>query len=65
MIAGPVARPPGEVFRQPPEPQDDEAQRQLYAAHRRRRHVDVPTLVAFIVVVAALLRTIWFAIHML
>ncbi|HEY5168404.1 MAG TPA: hypothetical protein VIK97_16045 [Casimicrobiaceae bacterium] len=66
MIGGPAARPPGEIFREPPEPRDDEAQRQLYSAHRRRRHTDLPTLVAFIAIVGVFVGlTVWFAIHLL
>ena len=52
MIGGPALRPPGESYQRPPEPQDDEAKRQLYAAHRRRRHVPVSSLVALVVLIA-------------
>ena len=52
MIGGPALRPPGESYQQPPEPQDGEAKRQLYAAHRRRRHVPVSSIVALIVLIA-------------
>ena len=52
MIGGPALRPPGESYQRPPEPQHDEAKRQLYAAHRRRRHVPISSLVALIVLIA-------------
>jgi hypothetical protein len=52
MIGGPALRPPGESYQLPPEPQDDEAKRQLYAAHRRRRRVPVSSLVALVVLIA-------------
>ncbi len=52
MIGGPALRPPGESYQRPLEPQDDEAKRQLYAAHRRRRHVPVSSLVALVVLIA-------------
>jgi hypothetical protein len=66
MTIGPAARPPGESYQMPPEPQDDEAKRQLYAAHRRRRHVPISSLVALVVLIAivagiafVLVRILW------
>ena len=66
MTLGPAARPPGESYQMPPEPGNDEAKRQLYAAHRRRRHVPVSSIVVLVVllVVFALFVT-WFALHLL
>ena len=66
MIGGPATRPPGESYQLPSEPKDDEAKRQLYAAHRRRRHVPVSSLVALAVLVAFFACLVaWFALHML
>lgn len=50
----------------PPEPRDDEAKRQLYAAHRRRRHLPVSSIVALVVLLVVFaLFAIWFALHLL
>jgi len=64
-FGGPSARPPGEGWQFSPEPEDDEAKRQLYAAHRRRRRMDTPSLVASVVVIAVFAcLVVWFAVHM-
>jgi hypothetical protein len=50
----------------PPEPRDDEAKRQLYAAHRRRRHVPMSSVVALVVLLVVFaVFVLWFALHML
>lgn len=66
-VGGPASwRPPGEGWQLPPEPQDDEAKRQLYAAHRRRRHVPVSSLVALVVLVAVVAGlAVLFAVYLL
>jgi hypothetical protein len=59
-------RPPGEGWQLPPEEPDDEAKRQLYAAHRRRRRVPISSLVALVVLVAVVAGlAALFALHLL